>query len=349
MITTRNAAEKDIILYGNLERKGPASRGKVRVVNGRSTGYEGPIPVDDVLNRVFNFNVEARLIAQLVPCDAAEASEVDASGRPCKWQVIPEKTAIVRTDTDKTYRVAGSQYEIHQYQEWLVRHFENIIDSDLIIGSAGTLKRGGVAFITVELPDAIEPVQGFEVRPQIFADTSHALPRATRYRRVSEVRVCANGTFFVKPDAGLAKFRHNKQAPMRVLAARDALKIVFQMSDELSQQVRELSEIRISDKEWEKLVDTFMPLPELGNDEKSEREHVQAAEARSSLAQLYTADSRVAPWRGSALGVFQAFNTYYQHIEGKDATRVHRNARNLVGNKTATRDQLLLNALKEKS
>jgi hypothetical protein len=136
---------------------------------------------------------------------------------------------------------------------------------------------------------------------------------------------------------------------MRVLAARDALKIVFQMSDDLSQRIRELSEIRLSDKEWEGLVDRFMPLPEAGNDEKAERKQARATEARDSLAQLYTADPRVAPWRGTALGVFQAFNTYYQHIEGKDATRVHRNARNLVGNKTADRDQLLLSALEEKS
>ena len=43
-------------------------------------------------------------------------------GAPMRWQVVPDRQAICRSDDDTLMGIFGSGYTRHQYREWLLNH-----------------------------------------------------------------------------------------------------------------------------------------------------------------------------------------------------------------------------------
>jgi hypothetical protein len=68
------------------------------------------------------------------------------------------------------------------------------------------------------------------------------------------------------------------------------------------------------------------------------------------IAALYQNDNRVAPWKGTALGVLQAFNTWGHHVRATrgDTNRVERNMIEAINGTTDKSDRDVL-ALLEKA
>ena len=63
------------------------------------------------------------------------------------------------------------------------------------------------------------------------------------------------------------------------------------------------------------------------------------------IKELYRNDPRVAPFQGTALGVIQAFNTFNQHLVGKDENRVERNMMNALTGKVTVQDRSVMEAI----
>ena len=80
-------------------------------------------------------------------------------------------------------------------------------------------------------------------------------------------------------------------------------------------------------------------------DQSNKASVTRAENKRAELVSLYNFDTRVAPWKGSALGVLQAFNTYNHHIVGADNNRVERNMMNALMGKTEQSDRKVLDLL----
>ena len=224
----------------------------------------------------------------------------------------------------------------------------NLIDDDLNIGSAGILQGGGSGFVTLELPESIEVLSDFQIRPHLLAVTSHNGRYATTYKTAATFVVCDNTlAVALNEDTPQFKVRHSKYSTMRLQSVRDALKLVHAVTDSAKGLVLELSQLKVSDSEWSRLIKELVPVPKLEADasDKQKREATKALNKQDELNNLYNNDHRVAPWKGTGLGAFQAFSTYAHHVAGGDNSRGERNRANAMGGATQRHDRRVLAAL----
>jgi phage/plasmid-like protein (TIGR03299 family) len=214
-------------------------------------------------------------------------------------------------------------YAIHQFGDWLLDNISALLDDDLFIGSAGLLKGGATAWVSVEVPDTITTPEGVMFRPNLLAATSHDGSLATTYQRVVTNVVCDN-TMSAALSEGKdqrIKVKHSRYSNLKLNDARDALAIVHSIADDFAAEVAELSSVRVTDAEWRKFLDALAPV-----EDKEGRSLTMAVNKRDDLNRLWNHDERVAPWRGTKFGVVQAMNTYTHHVGiVRGADRAERN------------------------
>ena len=317
-------------LIGYTEKRGNAWHYRQELQGIESNHYSGAIPVDDVLRRLFNFTVEEQPIFIR-----------NASG---EYVVIEGRKAMVRDDNDVVLGLFKKGYQGHQYHEWLLENVATILDDDLGIGSAGLLRDGGQAWVSVEIPENIVTPEGVEFRPNLLATTSFDGSLATTYKRVNTLVVCDNTREAALGEHGQQyKVKHTKYSNSKITNAREALAIVHTMSEDFMDEVAELTSQKVSDEEFQRHLQIMVPI----NDELAKVGITKAEKKRAEIVQLYNFDNRVAPWKGTAYGVAMAYNTWRQHFATvrKGVPRSVRNMENLVTGKTGAEDGNVLKVL----
>ncbi len=317
-------------LIGNTLSRGNAWHYRVPENGERDNHYPGFIPVDDVNERLFNFDVIEKGIYTL----SDDGTPVPIDGRK----------AMLRSDTGDTLGIFKEGYTGHSYREWLIDNVATILGDDLGISSAGLLKNGGQAWVEVSIPESITTPVGFEFRPNLLAYTSFDGSLATGYGRKIQAVVCDNTLDAARGEKGQSfKLRHTKYSALKIAEAREALAIVYTMADEFAAEVERLASWNVSDESFENLVNTLIPLPE------SKSGVTTATKKRDEIFALYRNDERAATWNGTALGVLQAFNTYNHHVAQvrKGTPRVIRNYENAIKGKTGDADSLVIATLAE--
>lgn len=298
-------------LIGHTLKRGHAWHYRAEHQGNESNHYEYAVPVEDVRRRLLNWQaVEGDITATaLTPDGVVTATD-------------PDRKAIMRSDTGAILGIFKSGYRMHQFDEWLLDTVATILDDDLSIGSAGLLKGGAVAWVSVEVPENITTPEGVVFRPNLLACTSHDGSLATTYQRVVTNVVCDNTMSAALGEGGpRLKVKHSRNSIGRLTDARDALAIVHTVAEDFAAEVARLSAVKISTPVWSKFVDVLVPMPE-----KAGRSMTMAENKRDSLNRLWNVDPRVAPWKGTAWGVVQAVNTLVHH-EGivRGADRPERN------------------------
>ncbi len=276
-----------------------------------SNHYPGAIPVDDVRRRLFNWQaVEGDIVATAITPDGV--------------LTVPSKDrkAILRPDTSTLLGVHGKDYPIHQFDTWLLDELAAILDDELAIGSAGLLKGGAVAWVSIELPDTIETPEGVDFRPRLLACSSHDGSLASKYKRVVMVVVCDNtlsaGLHERGPEVNI---RHTRNSQLKLASARDTLQLVHKIGEDFAAQVAKLSAIRVDEGAWTRTLKVLAPIPE-----KDGAGRTRAERKLLALDRLWRHDDRVAPWKDTVYGVVQAVNTYVHHEQAvKGMDRAERN------------------------
>lgn len=299
-------------LIGFTDKRGHAWHYRASDQGAEPNHYPMAVPVEDVRRRLFPWEaVEGQLTATaLLPTGVI--STVD-----------PDRKAIMRSDTGAILGVFKDGYSVHQFSEWLLDSVATILDDDLSIGSAGLLKGGAVAWVSVEIPDTITTPEGVTFRPNLLAATSHDGSLATTFQRVVTNVVCDNTMSAALGEGGpRLKVKHSRNSALKLAGARDALAIVHTIADDFAAQVAALSAVRVTAPEWARFVNVFVPMPE-----DTGRSRTMAENKRDALERLWNHDARVAPWRGTGWGVVQAVNTLTHH-EGivRGSSRADRNA-----------------------
>lgn len=292
-------------LIGFTDKRQEAWHFRADLQGAESNHYPGAIPPEDVVRRLFHWQ------AQSVPLEYTLPEAIDADGvTPARRFTDDTRQVIVRSDTGAVLGVFSDGYAIHQYGEWLLDNVANLLDDDLGIGSAGLLMGGGVGWVQVEVPDNIVTPEGVEYRPHLLAMTSHNGKRATGYARVCTNVVCDNTMAIAASEKGQKiKYKHTKYSPLKIADAREALNIVHAEADAFAAEVAELTAQSVSDQEWQKFLDAYVPI----DSDASKRGATLAQNKIGELNRLYKHDDRVAPWNGTGWGVMQAVNTYEQH------------------------------------
>src|SRR3954454_18817402 len=108
-----------------------------------------------------------------------------ADGRP-----VVGHHATVCTDTDQVLGVVSDDYVVVQNRECFA-FLANLLGSELVFETAGSLWGGKQVFITAELPDHIT-VGGDEIRPYVVLSAWHTGTGAIRAMTTPVRAVCAN-------------------------------------------------------------------------------------------------------------------------------------------------------------
>jgi phage/plasmid-like protein (TIGR03299 family) len=330
------------VLIGNTDKRGHAWHYKASEQGGEPNHYPGFIPVHDVERRLFAFDPVAAPAAFLKPITPADFPLHKATGghpdnvikvasdagvQYYRVVVDEEHQAIVDPDNDIAFQYPTTDYRIHNYREWLLKNVATVLDADLGITSAGLLRRRAQAWVEISVPENIETPEGVVFRPLILAWTSLDSTLATNYgRRINET-VCDNTLHARIGEPGeTVSFRHTAGSLDRVGEVRAALGIIYDAADTFSQQVHELCSVKVTDRQWQKVLDALCP-----TDGKEGRGLSIVTNKREKLGSLYTSDPRCAPWKGTKFGVVQTANTFNLH---------HATIRNTHGGARAERNQL---------
>jgi phage/plasmid-like protein (TIGR03299 family) len=296
---------------------------------GEPTIYSGAVPLEDVKRRIFDWEA----IRCPIKVDLPNRSDV----------LVPKMYAIVNSKTGHIFKIASDNYVIHQYQDWLVKRVAALLDNgNLQIGSAGLLRKGAGAFVTVETPENVKTRSGMEIKPKLLAASSHDSKLASIYKFVSTIVVCDNTlNAALAEHSNVHRVRHTENSLGRLEDVRKSLDIVIAGPEGMVDFLDSLSEIKVSESQWQEIVDRLVPVPD------SSRPQVVARleNKRLELDNLWRNDLRCSPWHGSGLGVFQAFNTHNHHIAGQDASRFDRNMRKTLSNSSLKEDRKILDVL----
>ncbi|MGP3916331.1 DUF932 domain-containing protein [Nonomuraea sp. 10N515B] len=296
-------------LIGFTDKRSTAWHYRASLQGAEPNHYPGAIPVGDVERRLFGWDALSRAIYVDDPVTGGLSE-------------IPERQAIVRSDNGYVMGIFSDSYEPHPYREWLLGTIARLLDDDLSIGSAGLLRSGAVAWVSVEVPENIRTPEGVEFRPNLFGATSFDGSLATTFKRAVTNIVCDNTM-----AAGLAergqqvKIKHSRHSKLRLAEARDVLNIVYDVADAFTAQVKQLCATTVSPAQWARFLDEYAPIPT-----DRGRSRTLAENKRESLLKLWRYDNRVAPWAGTGWGVLQAVNTHVHHEQiVRGAGRVERN------------------------
>lgn len=292
---------------------------------GSDNHYPGAVPVGDVQKRLFNW--EPLTAIQPCPCGCKKSLKV-----------------VSRSDNRHRMGYFTEGYQPHDYNEWLVRTVSTMLGDTLKIGSAGLLRQGAVAWVSIEMADSIMTAAGVAFRPHLLATTSFDGSIKTTYKRCCTFVVCDNTrNAALSEDGKEVKVKHTPNGAVDMAQARDTLDIIQDTSTEIEAEIQELSSITVTNKQWFQFLDEYTPIPVDGKP----RAITMAIKKRDALTTMYQTDSRWAPWTGTALGVLQAVDTWTQHeraVRG-DTAAVERNMLDLVLGNTAKSNRNVLSTL----
>lgn len=291
------------VLIGMTDKRGNAWHYKQSAQGDEPNHYAGAIPVEDVRRRLFNWQ-------------ALEMPMYVAS--PTGMVEVPNRKAIVRSDTYAVLGVPSSKYVPHQYDEWLVDNVANLLDDDLVIGSAGLLVGGAEAWVQVEMPDN-HRVADVEFRPNLLATTSFNGSLATTFKRTITIVVCDNTrAAALNENAPTVSVRHTAHSIMRLNEARSTLSIIMGIADDFAAEVEAMIAKQVNDDAFLRIVDAMLDVPA----DSSKAKATRAQGTKDTLWAMWKDDARCAPWRGTGFGVQQVFNTYRQFVRPTRANTV---------------------------
>jgi phage/plasmid-like protein (TIGR03299 family) len=325
-------------LIGNVLKRGRAWHWREAEQGDEPNHYDGFIPMDDVRRRLFDWT--------------AEETPVFIKTAQGTFREIEDRKAVIHSTTGKVFNVFSNRYNVHQYEQTLLKNLTEIIDShDLGIDSAGLLREGGKAWVQISVPENISSKAGFEFRPTLLASTAHDGTLATTYRRVIQAVVCDNTLNMALNEQtdSVVKFRHNSDASLdgSLARIREALEIIYQTAESFQQELDALTAWSVTDKQFTKLVEQVYPISLTDDGSQNAQSASKQNPKRDALQSLWRNDERVTPWKNTALGVVQAFTTANQHVFGKQESRAQRNYNQLVNGAQFREDAIIIERLRE--
>ena len=321
-------------LIGYTDQRGHAWHYRASVQADEPNHYPAAIPVQDVQRRLFGWKVlegDVTSTATLLSDDGVASVRISD---PDRKAMLRPPGALGPDDPGAILGVFKSGYTGHDYTTWLLEQVAEILDDDLAIGSAGLLKGGALAWVSIEVPETITTPEGVAFRPHLLATTSFDGSVSTTYGRKVQLVVCDNTHAVAMAERGQQmKVRHSRHSQVRLADAREALALVHTIADDFAAEVATLTSITVSDGDWSRFLDEIAPVPEADG-----RGRTLAQNKREGLQRLWDHDTRVAPWRGTALGALQAVNTFTHHES--TVRGMARSERNMLRAATGATDAL---------
>jgi hypothetical protein len=219
------------------------------------------------------------------------------------------------------------------------------------------LRRGGVACVTMTLPESVE-VAGLEFKPTLMAMTSHDTTKKTGYYMTNIIGVCDNSMNAAQRQSeGTGKFmtvKHTSQSLTRLNDIRAALGIVYRDAEEFQQWVEALTQVDITDRQFKAIISGIVPIPEpemgvgKSGDQvvKNQRSITIAANKNDRMFGMWKADPRCAQWHGTLFGAYQTFNTWAEHEKPRNDNAMDRLFQGTLGGQFQKDSDMFWNVVK---
>lgn len=310
--------------------------------------YDDAIPAEEVERVLFNWEPVETQVWNRLPVDQGgeDYDGEDGEGRRFLWVLDDKRKGIMRPDTQEVFNYFTVEgYKVHSYKPWLMDNVTTILDGEAGIASAMLLRGGGVAAVTVELPDGITTdYAGIEIRPSLVAATSLDGTRATIYKLATMIPVCDNSLEDALTGAGKGiKIKHSAKSLGKLGETRDALGLIYQHGEEMAAFLDSLAKVDVTDQTFHDIINHMVVVPEAkvdGGKVSNQRAITIAENKQGELTELWTRDPRSAPFHGTLLGAYQSVNTWNEHFRSNNPNTPERIMTGTLDGKFAKEDQV---------
>lgn len=232
-------------------------------------------------------------------------------------KTIPNKKALVRTDTGAPLAVVSDAYCIVQFSEIAETLVEAAQGVNAIFHTAGLLGDDGErGWLLAELPKVIR-VKGdeSEIRPYLLGTTAHDGRSKVILKNVAERVVCQNtlGVALGEDSKFNVAIAHTSNASKRLDDARKAFSLLVTGMEEFEQVANMLASVKFSDKMMAATINSIFPL-KTDDDGKAVEAGKLLADKREKVQTLFTDGAGITSGiRGTAWAAFQAWTEFADH------------------------------------
>src|SRR4051812_27784232 len=225
--TLKRAAKRD----GWHNANGEAWHYRESMQGDEPNHYEGDIPIEDIRRRLFNW----KPVLGDVSSTGMNENGVFTLTDPDQVHVLRPPGSLSPDDPGAIMNTRKSGYKIHDYDEWLIKGVESILDDGLSFSAAGLLREGAQAWVEVSVPDTVTTPEGVEFRPNLLASTSLDSSIATGYACTAQLAICDNTLAIARAEKGRKyKVKHTVNSLTKIADAREALGIIFEVADDFA-------------------------------------------------------------------------------------------------------------------
>jgi phage/plasmid-like protein (TIGR03299 family) len=300
------------IIIGNTTNRATAARGGWMGQGEVIASYEGSIPRQAVRDLIDWEPIKVDS-ANLVPVeDVSLADTVLPDGRPAKTMIVEGVKSIVRSDTFANLGRFNDDYNGNAYSDYEEATHEIVGDAPYL--SAGELRGGRQFFFQVGMDENIhDGSTGLEFMPYMMFRSSLDGSLANTWDRGSIICKCDNMFPAISKEArrngSQVKFKRSRYSAERLFDLPRMLGIQAQDTVDFA---RSMSQVPVLRSQFIKTLDIIVPLP---GENASKIAVTKAENTRQAIDALYQNSPMVADWNGTAFGVFQAFDTYYNRVK----------------------------------
>lgn len=224
---------------------------------------------------------------------------------------IPDKKALVRSDSGEYLSTVGKGYEVVQFSEVARTLVEAAGGVRATFSTAGTLGSVGIkGWLLGELPNPIT-VKGdpSPIRKYVLGTTGHDGVTAIVIKNVATRVICANTLGVALGERGGATWRiqHTANAPLRLAAAGKAFAQLARSYERLGELANVLAVTPFTDAQMQATVDRVMPVP------RDDKDHSRLEAERAKVIQLFDTAVGIERVRGTAWAALQAWTEHADH------------------------------------
>ncbi|ABD58210.1 hypothetical protein PBI_COOPER_93 [Mycobacterium phage Cooper] len=245
--------------------------------------------------------------------------------------VVPDRHVVVRTNPvnggTEALGVVGNRWTPFQNEQTTALLSQIVDEGGAHIETIGALRGGRDTFVTMKMPahmEFVSPVTGLKDITDLYISilNNHTGEDALR-AIISPVRiVCANTQRMAENAArSCVSLRHTGEPDKRLAEVRQLLGLTFAYRDTFVEQCELLIKREMNPVQVLEVLEDIWNVPGASTEKQAESRKLRAAE----VVDLYRTADTVAPFRGTAFGVYNAVTEYLDHhrpvagAEGEDA------------------------------
>lgn len=257
--------------------------------------------------------------------DAIKLAGLDweVEGRPIyddKGREIPGFIANTRTDNDEVLGMVTKRYQLVQNHEAFAFTDELLKNPDVEVKyeTAGCFKGGKQVWLLARMPE--QEILGDEVDPYVCFMNTHDGSGSIKICMTNVRVVCSNTLNLALRTAKRSwTTKHVGDITFKLEEARNTLGMAKLYMDKFAEEADRLANEKISDVEFEQMIDVLFPI----TPEMTERKVENIKNIKENLFFCYDMED-IKKFKGTKYGVINAVSDFVAHVEPARITDTYR-------------------------